>query len=647
MRSSRRGVRQRGIRNRRKRTRKHSRKQWGGHPSGRRLILRMLHNEGLGNQLFILGIGIRAQKLTKLPLYIIPSYSKYHSTNSYKTLYESPERNIFILEGDNATLVLERAKLILDKKSNHIPTKVEDSHFSWNPNDSGDLRIPDDLYQNYAGVQTSISDIKSLLMQNEFENEKNKSTYDPVRSETDSAHSAFMHIRLGDYTRTGFLQNVDYYVSALKELEKNPLVKVIYIICTDEKYYRENESKLKEATTKELRLYSNPNELAALYKMMLCTAGAILSSSTFSAWGAMMGADMNDKSTIVYPKQWIKFLKWGDNPLMFPQRWVPIDSSNTEPDHSFDWKKNAATVNALWEIKSAINLRSNQPSAAVSTGGNRINKRKYTRAKRGGMTNISSPTFSFVSYGNERFIQSRERIRKEAEQMGCFNGEIKVYTPEDLSGDFKMAVGDVLNEMRGGGYMTWKPYIIMDMLSKLNDNDILLYADAGSTLRPEGNPRLKEYAEMISPTTKKGVLVMRLLDGTKHGPGNLIEKKWTSMPIFEYFKEKLDGAIANSNQITSSFVLCRKCPESLEVIGKWLDVAKTRPDLFTDRHNEESKKLNPDFRDNRHDQSILSMITQTEPYREKCVIIKDEVEIMHGILQDLTKSPVHTSRIKV
>ena len=274
----------------------------------------------------------------------------------------------------------------------------------------------------------------------------------------------------------------------------------------------------------------------------------------------------------------------------------------------------------------------------------RRNRRKYTRKQRGGQT---SPTFSFVSYGNENFAQSRERIRKEAEQMGCFNGQIKVYTPEDLSEEFKKAVGDVMNEVRGGGYMTWKPYIIMDMLSKLKENDILLYADAGCTLHQEGIPRLKEYAEMISPKSNKAVLAMRLLDGTTYGPGGFLEKKWTSMRIFEYFKETLDGTIANSSQILSGFIMCRKCPESLKVIGKWLDVAKTRPDLFTDRHKEESKKLNPDFKDNRHDQSILSMIVQTAPYKDKCVIIDEEIEVNHGTGINLTDKPVHASRIKV
>jgi hypothetical protein len=329
---------------RRKRTRKHLRKQRGGAESFRRLIVQMAPDEGLGNQLFTLAIGIRAQKLTKIPLYIILNNSKYHTKNSYKSLYENHERNVFILEGDNANIIMEQAKPVLDKKTNHIPAKIDDSNFIWNPHNSGDVKVPGDLYQNYESVQSVISDVKSLLLHNEFENEAKKSMYDPLRNETDSEHSAFMHIRLGDYKKSGWAQNTEFFIDALKELEKNPLIKVVYVICTDEEYYKENESKLKGATTRELRLYNNPDELAAMYKMILCSAGAILSASTFSAWGAMMGADMNDKSTIIYPKQWIKHIKWGDNPLMFPKRWIPVNSTGLEAEHGYSWRKNAEST---------------------------------------------------------------------------------------------------------------------------------------------------------------------------------------------------------------------------------------------------------------------------------------------------------------
>jgi hypothetical protein len=97
----------------------------------------------------------------------------------------------------------------------------------------------------------------------------------------------------------------------------------------------------------------------------------------------------------------------------------------------------------------------------------------------------------------------------------------------------------------------------------------------------------------------------------------------------------------------ATFLMCRKCPELLEIIGKWLELAKTRPDLFTDRYNEESKKLNPDFIDTRHDQQIWSMIVQTAPYKDKCVIIDEEIEVNHGTGINLSDKPVHASRIKV
>jgi hypothetical protein len=599
------------MRTRRKRTRKHSKKQRGAGQSGRRLILKMSPDEGLGNQLFTLAMGIRAQKLTNLPLYIILNNSKYHTKKSYKDLYENHERNVFILEGDNANILIEHAKPILDKKTDSVIAKVEESHFIWNPDDSGDVKIPEHLYQNYEGVQSVISDVKSLLLQNEFENETKKSMYDSLRSETDSEHSAFMHIRLGDYKKSGWAQNVDFFIEALKELEKNPLIKFVYVICTDDNFYKENESKLKGATTKEVRLYNNPDEVAAMYKMILCRAGAILSASTFSAWGAMMGADMNDKSTIIYPKQWIKHIKWGDNPLMFPKRWIPVNSTAIEGQYGYSWRNDAE---------------------AAKKGGMRTrgNRQKYTRRKRGGQMNVTTPKFSFISYGNENFVQSRERIRKEAEQMGCFDGQIKVYTPEDFSEEFKKAVGGILNEPKGGGYWTWKPYIIADMLSKLNENDILVYADAGCTLQPAGVPRLKEYAEMISPKSNKAVLAMRLLDGTKYGPGGFLLKKWSSTSVFKYFNQPLDGKIAISNQILAGVIICRKCKESAEVIGRFLEVAMKRPDLFTDRYNLESKLSNPAFKNNRHDQPIWSMIVQLEPYNKYCAIIDEEIEINHG-----------------
>jgi hypothetical protein len=253
-----------------------------------------------------------------------------------------------------------------------------------------------------------------------------------------------------------------------------------------------------------------------------------------------------------------------------------------------------------------------------------------------------APVISFISYGNDKFKESKKRILQEATDMGCFNGQIKIYTPDDLSENFKNKVGSVLNESRGGGYMTWKPYIINDMLSKISDNEYILYADAGCTLQKSGLPRLYEYIKMIASESGKSVLTMQLKTG-KSVPNKLKlhEKRWTSSAIFDYFNVPIDGEIGNSEQILSGFILCRKSTESVNIIQKWLDVAQTRPDLFTDQYNNESQQKYPEFHENRHDQSILSMTVKTEPYKKTVVIIPEEIEDL-----TITKSPVIASRKK-
>ena len=231
-------------------------------------------------------------------------------------------------------------------------------------------------------------------------------------------------------------------------------------------------------------------------------------------------------------------------------------------------------------------------------------------------------TLSFISYGDDNFKGSKDRIKSEAEAMGCFDGQIKMYGPEDLSADFKKGVGDALKAPRGAGYWLWRPYILKDIMSKMKENDYVLYADAGCTLQPAGIPRLKEYIKMISPESGKSLLCMRLV--------GLKEKEWTTTAIFDYFDIPLESEIGNANQILGGVQLYRKCPESLAIIEKMYEIATTRPDLFTDEHNDESKQKNPMFKDNRHDQSVFTIIVQTEPYSKTSVIIDEEVESGFG-----------------
>jgi len=253
------------------------------------------------------------------------------------------------------------------------------------------------------------------------------------------------------------------------------------------------------------------------------------------------------------------------------------------------------------------------------------------RRRRGGG---AEPTINFVTYGNEGYKGAKERIKKQAEEMNIFNGNIRIYSPEDLSEEFKAAVGQTLQEPRGGGYWVWKPYIINDMLNQLNEDDILVYTDAGCTLQPAGVPRLKEYINMISKDSGKCVLAMRL---------EFPENNWTTSAIFEHFGIPPENDRAESNQVLTGASIYRKCKGSMALVSAWLKTAMERPELFTNVFNEEAKVKRPAFYENRHDQSVFSVLVKSPPHNEHVVIIDEEIEGRSKTIEP-SKIPIYATR---
>jgi len=229
----------------------------------------------------------------------------------------------------------------------------------------------------------------------------------------------------------------------------------------------------------------------------------------------------------------------------------------------------------------------------------------------------NSQTISFITYGNENFHQARERIGKEARDMGIFK-TIKLYSPDDLSQEFKKKVTYTLGQPRGGGYWIWKPYIIHDMLSKLNDNDYLLYADAGCVLNKNYTQGLKDYIKTISIESGKSIFAMVLKD--------LPEYHWTTTAVFDHFGIDKDSDIYKSNQVLATISIYRKSRDSMAFVKAWLDTAISNPELFTDDYNEETKRETPEFKEARHDQSIFSVLIKSEPHRQHTVFFDDEVD---------------------
>ena len=129
----------------------------------------------------------------------------------------------------------------------------------------------------------------------------------------------------------------------------------------------------------------------------------------------------------------------------------------------------------------------------------------------------------------------------------------------------------ILNSKRGYGYWIWKPYIIQKTLQNMNENDILIYADAGCHLNffmPSNNyvfnsyntqsmERLNEYIKIVD-NSNYGILSFQM----EHS-----EYKYTKPYTLYSLCDNVDDA--TSGQCMASVIILRKNTHTKHLINEW------------------------------------------------------------------------------
>lgn len=205
----------------------------------------------------------------------------------------------------------------------------------------------------------------------------------------------------------------------------------------------------------------------------------------------------------------------------------------------------------------------------------------------------------FLSFGNGfKFFGSRQRIAAEAESMRLFD-EIMVARESALGGDFRRERGELVKKhKRGYGLWSWKPYLILKQLEAIKDGGLLMYADVGCSLNPEGASRLREY-----------------LDKSSSGPGWLCFSlrgsaigQWTKRAMLRSYGLD-DPASRARSQLASGVHFIRASEETRRLASRWYDACgkemEMNDDVSTDEH--------PEFIAHRHDQSAFSLLAINGP----------------------------------
>lgn len=118
------------------------------------------------------------------------------------------------------------------------------------------------------------------------------------------------------------LSSMDYFKAAKARLEKESTIKTIYLISDKTGMDWAKKEGLTATTAQTVYPIDDPDELKVLYYMSQCKAGACISASTYSMWGAIMGPATNDSSLITYPAQWNGTIT--GKHIDFPERWVML-----------------------------------------------------------------------------------------------------------------------------------------------------------------------------------------------------------------------------------------------------------------------------------------------------------------------------------
>lgn len=249
---------------------------------------------GMGNQMFIIVAAFITHKYSGAPLYILENPVEHNDHNKKGYNYNESLFKYFGRHISQSQTDLDFLRSL--KYNNYHPGGFDE----WFPPGPGTLMSS--YFQYYPRIAPFEHDIRELFLRG-LEN---------IRTRLgDYSNYYFLHVRRGDflkYPEIHINQSLEYYSEALKVIGD---VKVI--IVSDDIPWVKKQEIFKNFETFE------GDELETMALMTKCTAGAICANSTFSWWGAFLGAH-SLRSKVIVPKNWIANHKVN----LFPEEWIVI-----------------------------------------------------------------------------------------------------------------------------------------------------------------------------------------------------------------------------------------------------------------------------------------------------------------------------------
>lgn len=231
---------------------------------------------------------------------------------------------------------------------------------------------------------------------------------------------------------------------------------------------------------------------------------------------------------------------------------------------------------------------------------------------------------NYAAKGNGSYFNAQIKNSSTAIEVAGFD-EVINYGFHSLSEDFKKRHETHFKYKRGAGYWVWKPQIILDALSKINKDDILMYSDSGC-----------HFIHSINP-------VIEVLEQTENKCACFIlphwESSWTKRDCYVHMDCDYPEYVF-SRQIMGTFFLCKKNDFSSFIINEWQRYISDFHMVADESVSPSIHENYPDFKEHRHDQSLLSLLCK----KHKVYAVEDITEWGNPELRGFPQIISHTRR---
>lgn len=199
-----------------------------------------------------------------------------------------------------------------------------------------------------------------------------------------------------------------------------------------------------------------------------------------------------------------------------------------------------------------------------------------------------------INYANNEYKKAQELNSKTALQHGA--DKVIAYSPEDIDRYFYEINKEVLVCHKGNGYWLWKPYIIKKTLEEMEDGDYLIYADSGAYYVNDIH-----YLIRCMDQQRTDIMLFSL-------PNSFLEKIWSKRDAF-IIMECDSPEYIDTPQRLAGFIVMKKTKFVYKFIAEWLFYAQDKR-VITNQENCMGKDNYLGFRENRNDQTVLSLLSK-------------------------------------